>query len=360
MATLNIQHIDKIYDNNVQAVFDFNLDVKDGELIVLVGPSGCGKSTTLRMVAGLEDISAGKLLLDGRDITATPAKDRDMAMVFQSYALYGHMTIYENMAFSLTLRKENPNVIHKKVLAAAEILDLTSQLNKKPAQLSGGQRQRVAMGRSIVRNPKVFLFDEPLSNLDAKLRGATRREILLLHKRLNATMLYVTHDQTEALTLADRIVCMSMGHVQQVGTPLELYDSPANIFVASFIGLPPMNFFDVRVDGAELVGEGFKAGLDAKEQKMLAPYQGKVITLGVRPENIILGNDVPVTVSSNENLGMNTLVHGHIGDSRTAGIKISAKLKGWSNYKFGDKVSFSFTRKHFFDKETTNAIREDV
>ena len=360
MATLNIQHIDKIYDNNVQAVFDFNLDVKDGELIVLVGPSGCGKSTTLRMVAGLEDISAGKLLLDGKDITATPAKDRDMAMVFQNYALYGHMTIYENMAFSLTLRKENPNVIHKKVLAAAEILGLTSQLNKKPAQLSGGQRQRVAMGRSIVRNPKVFLFDEPLSNLDAKLRGATRREILLLHKRLNATMLYVTHDQTEALTLADRIVCMSMGHVQQVGTPLELYDSPANIFVASFIGLPPMNFFDVRVDGAELVGEGFKTGLDEREQKLLAPYNGKTITLGARPENITLGNEVPVTVSSNENLGMNTLVHGHIGDSRTASLKISAKLKGWSDYKIGDKVSFSFKRKHFFDKETTNAIREEV
>jgi len=247
MAQLNLQHIEKVYDNKVKAVHDFNLDVKDGELIVLVGPSGCGKSTTLRMVAGLEDITSGTLLLDGKDITATPAKDRDMAMVFQNYALYGHMTVYENMAFSLTLRKENPNVIHKKVLAAAEILDLTSQLNKKPAQLSGGQRQRLAMGRAIVRNPKVFLFDEPLSNLDAKLRGATRREILLLHKRLKATMLYVTHDQIEALTLADRIVCMSMGHVQQVGTPLELYSSPANLFVASFIGLPPMNFLDVRV-----------------------------------------------------------------------------------------------------------------
>ena len=240
MAELSLHHIDKIYDNNVQAVFDFNIDIKDGELIVLVGPSGCGKSTTLRMVAGLEDISNGQLLLDGRDITRVPAKDRDMAMVFQNYALYGHMTIYENMAFSLVLRKEDPNVIHKKVLAAADILGLTTQLNKKPSQLSGGQRQRVAMGRSIVRNPKVFLFDEPLSNLDAKLRGATRREILLLHKRLNATMMYVTHDQTEALTLADRIVCMSMGHVQQIGTPLELYDSPNNTFVAGFIGLPPM------------------------------------------------------------------------------------------------------------------------
>ena len=354
MAELKIQHIDKIYDNNVQAVFDFNLDVNDGELIVLVGPSGCGKSTTLRMVAGLEDISAGKLILDGKDITATPAKDRDMAMVFQSYALYGHMTIYENMAFSLTLRKENPNVIHKKVLAAAEILGLTSQLNKKPAQLSGGQRQRVAMGRSIVRNPKVFLFDEPLSNLDAKLRGATRREILLLHKRLQATMMYVTHDQTEALTLADRIVCMSMGHVQQVGTPLELYDSPANIFVASFIGLPPMNFFDVRVDQGSLVGKGFKVGLTDEERAVLLPYNGKEITLGVRPEDIVLGEDVPVDITTNENLGMNTLVHGYVAGSK---VRISAKLKGWANYKNGDGESFTFTRKHFFDKETTNAIR---
>ena len=354
MAELKLQHIAKIYDNNVQAVFDFNLDVKDGELIVLVGPSGCGKSTTLRMVAGLEDISAGKLILDGKDITATPAKDRDMAMVFQSYALYGHMTIYENMAFSLTLRKENPNVIHKKVLAAAEILGLTSQLNKKPAQLSGGQRQRVAMGRSIVRNPKVFLFDEPLSNLDAKLRGATRREILLLHKRLQATMMYVTHDQTEALTLADRIVCMSMGHVQQVGTPLELYDSPDNIFVASFIGLPPMNFFDVRVDGAQLVGQGFKVGLTAEEQSILRAYNGKEITLGVRPENIVLGEDVPVDVTSNENLGMNTLVHGHVAGTK---VRISAKLKGWADYKSGDGARFAFNRKHFFDKDTTNAIR---
>ena len=356
MAELSLQHIDKIYDNNVQAVFDFNLDVKDGEFIVLVGPSGCGKSTTLRMIAGLEDISAGKLILDGRDITSTPAKDRDMAMVFQSYALYGHMTIYENMAFSLTLRKENPNVIHKKVLAAAEILGLTEQLNKKPSQLSGGQRQRVAMGRSIVRNPKLFLFDEPLSNLDAKLRGATRREILLLHKRLGATMLYVTHDQTEALTLADRIVCMSMGHVQQIGTPLELYDTPANLFVASFIGLPPMNFFDVKVENGSLIGDKFRTKLTAEEAATLRAYEGRTITLGVRPENIVEGGDVPITVFSNENLGMNTLVHGHLGGSKAASDKITAKLRGWCNYKEGDVVKVSFTRKHFFDKETTNAI----
>ena len=356
MAELSLQHIDKIYDNNVQAVFDFNMDVKDGELIVLVGPSGCGKSTTLRMVAGLEDISNGKLFLDGRYITQTPAKDRDMAMVFQNYALYGHMTIYENMAFSLTLRKENPNVIHKKVLAAAEILGLTSQLNKKPAQLSGGQRQRVAMGRSIVRNPKVFLFDEPLSNLDAKLRGATRREILLLHKRLGATMLYVTHDQTEALTLADRIVCMSMGHVQQIGTPLELYDSPANLFVAGFIGLPPMNFYDVKFENGSLHGKGFDVELTDAEKDTLSAYNGKEITLGVRPEDIAEGGSLPVKVFSNENLGMNTLVHGHMGDNN----RISAKLRGWTNYKNGDIVNVTFKRKHFFDKDTTNAIRKEA
>ena len=351
MAQLRLEHVDKIYDNKVQAVFDFNLDVKDGELIVLVGPSGCGKSTTLRMIAGLEDISQGRLYLDGKDITQTPAKDRDMAMVFQNYALYGHMTVYENMAFSLTMRKEDPNVIHKKVLAAAEILDLTSQLNKKPSQLSGGQRQRVAMGRSIVRNPKVFLFDEPLSNLDAKLRGATRREILLLHQRLKATMLYITHDQTEAPTLADRIVCMSMGHVQQVGTPLELYDSPANLFVASFIGLPPMNFFETTVAGDRLQGKGFQVPLTAQERSGLSSYQGKEIVLGVRPENITEGGSLPIKVFSNENLGMNTLVHGHLG-----GERITAKLRGWKNYKENDVVEVSFDRKHFFDKETTNAI----
>ena len=350
MAQMSLQHLDKIYDNNVQAVFDFNMDVKDGELIVLVGPSGCGKSTTLRMVAGLEDISRGKLLLDGRDITQTPAKDRDMAMVFQNYALYGHMTVYENMAFSLTLRKEDVNVIHKKVLAAAEILGLTSQLNKKPAQLSGGQRQRV----SIVRSPKVFLFDEPLSNLDAKLRGATRREILLLHKRLKATMLYVTHDQTEALTLADRIVCMSMGHVQQIGTPLELYDSPNNIFVAGFIGLPPMNFYDVTFEDGVLKGKGFTVELSPEEKDTLSDYVGREITLGVRPEDVSEGGTLPVKVFSNENLGMNTLVHGTLG----GGSRITAKLRGWADYKDGDTVLVQLGRKHFFDEETTNAIRK--
>ncbi len=357
MANISLQHLDKIYDNKVQAVFDFNLEVKDGEFIVLVGPSGCGKSTTLRMVAGLEDISAGRLLLDGKDITAAPAKDRDMAMVFQNYALYGHMTVYENMAFSLTLRKEDPNVIHKKVLAAAEILGLTDQLNKKPKQLSGGQRQRVAMGRAIVRNPKVFLFDEPLSNLDAKLRGATRREILLLHKRMHATMLYVTHDQTEALTLADRIVCMSMGRVQQVGTPLELYDTPANLFVASFIGLPPMNFFNVKIENGKAANQYFSVALTEKEQELLAGYEGKEVTLGVRPEDVDEGGDISVCVYSNENLGMNTLVHGRLNNAHAADAAITCKLRGWCDYKAGDTVKVQFVKRHFFDRETTNAIR---
>ncbi len=359
MAELSLQHLEKVYDNDVQAVFDFNLDVKDGELIVLVGPSGCGKSTTLRMVAGLEDITRGKMILDGKDVTDAPAKDRDIAMVFQNYALYGHMTIYENMAFSLTMRKEDPNVIHKKVLAAAEVLGLMEQLNKKPAQLSGGQRQRVAMGRSIVRNPKLFLFDEPLSNLDAKLRSATRREILLLHKRLNATMLYVTHDQTEALTLADRIVCMSMGHVQQIGTPLELYDEPANLFVASFIGLPPMNFIDVKVENGKLVNDFMSLEMNAAEKKALAAYEGKTIVLGVRPENTTVGGDFQLKVTNNENLGMNTLVHGHLG-ADGKGTKITCKLAGWCNYKAGDVASISITRRHYFDKETTNAIRMEA
>lgn len=352
MSNLKLQHLEKIYDNKVQAVYDFNLDVKDGELIVLVGPSGCGKSTTLRMVAGLEDISSGSLIIDGRDVTSMPPKDRDIAMVFQNYALYGHMTIYENMAFSLMLRKENKNEIHQKVLAAAEILGLTDQLNKKPNQLSGGQRQRVAMGRAIVRTPKIFLFDEPLSNLDAKLRGSTRREILLLHKRLKATMLYVTHDQTEALTLADRIVCMSMGHVQQIGTPLELYDNPANLFVAGFIGLPPMNFFDITVKEGVAVCEDFRFALSPEEKKALARYEGSTVTLGVRPEDIVEGGGIGFTVFSNQNLGQATLVNGTMKKH-----KITCKFRGWTDYKAGDEVKVSFNKKHFFDKKTTESIR---
>lgn len=347
MPEVNIRHLDKIYDGGVQAVWDFNLDIQDGEFIVLVGPSGCGKSTTLRMVAGLEDITKGELVIDGKDCTRLPPKDRDIAMVFQNYALYGHMTIYENMAFSLTLRKEDKLIIHRKVMAAAEILDLKSQLNKKPKQLSGGQRQRVAIGRAIVRNPKLFLFDEPLSNLDAKLRGSMRRELMLLHKRLNATIMYVTHDQTEALTLADRIVCMSMGHIQQIGKPIDLYDRPANTFVATFIGLPPMNMFDGTIENGNFNCAQFSYKLTEEQKAKLADYEGKEVVFGVRPENMTEDGDVKFVVTNNENLGMNTLVHGKIGDK-----VVVCKFAKWCNYKYGDEilVGAQQDKVHFFEK----------
>ncbi len=358
MASLSLKNVNKIYDNNVQAVFDFNLDVEHGEFIVLVGPSGCGKSTTLRMIAGLEDITSGQLIIDGKDVTSMPPKDRDIAMVFQNYALYGHMTVYQNMAFSLVLRKENSDLIHKKVMAAAEILGLTEQLNKKPRQLSGGQRQRVAIGRSIVRNPKVFLFDEPLSNLDAKLRNSMRRELMLLHRKLDATMIYVTHDQTEAITLADRIVCMSMGYVQQIGTPIELYDNPANTFVAGFIGLPPMNMFNVDITNNGIESEYFNIPFDSedltKEQiNVLKEYIGKKIILGVRPEDIHDSGSIDFPISLNENLGQNTLVHGHLAKKH-----VICKIKRWTNYVPGDtiKIGFNKGKIYFFDIETTNRV----
>ena len=356
MANLSLKNLNKIYDNGVQAVFDFNLDIKDGEFIVLVGPSGCGKTTTLRMVAGLEDITSGTLTIDDKNVTNEAPKNRDIAMVFQNYALYGHMTVYENMAFSLTLRREDEDVIHKKVMAAAEILGLTHQLAKKPKQLSGGQMQRVALGRTIVREPKVFLFDEPLSNLDAKLRGSTRRELKLLHNKLGATIVYVTHDQIEALTLADKIVCMSMGYVQQVGTPTELYDTPANIFVASFIGLPPMNFLDVLVKNENtLIFESTEIPISLEDSKLLKDYVGKEIVLGVRPEDIELTNNgIPVKVNINENLGYYTLVHGMLGSK-----KVTAKIKSWCNYKQDDiiNVALGKNKAHFFDKDTTMSLK---
>ncbi|MDO5111028.1 MAG: sn-glycerol-3-phosphate ABC transporter ATP-binding protein UgpC [Clostridia bacterium] len=354
MAELSLQNLNKVYDNGVQAVFDFGLDINDGEFIVLVGPSGCGKSTTLRMIAGLEEITSGKLVIGGRDVTNMAAKDRDIAMVFQNYALYAHMTVYENMGFSLMLRGEDPDETHEKVMAAAEILGLTDQLNKKPKQLSGGQRQRVAVGRAIVRNPKVFLFDEPLSNLDAKLRGSMRRELKLLHQRLKTTIIYVTHDQIEALTLADRIVVMDAGHVQQIGRPIELYDHPANLFVASFIGLPPMNRIPMRVlkDGTLRNGEVRYAPTDA-QRALLAPYSGKLVVMGVRPEDMTLGGSMQLIVRLNENLGQHTLVHGNIGKKR-----VVCKFMDWCEYRPGDVINVGIRSEkvHFFDPDTTNAI----
>ena len=356
MANLKLDHLRKVYDNKVCAVEDFDLDIKDGEFIVLVGPSGCGKSTTLRMIAGLEEISDGHLLLDYKEITNIASKDRDMAMVFQNYALYAHMTIYQNMAFSLMLRKEDEEVIHEKVMKAADILNLKNQLNKKPKQLSGGQRQRVAVGRAIVRDPKVFLFDEPLSNLDAKLRITMRREIKLLHQKLNATMIYVTHDQIEALTLADRIVVMSMGKVQQIGTPLEIYSNPANKFVASFIGNPPMNFIEGEIskDGKKFVSTDFTFELDEKRIKLLKNYVGKEVILGVRPEHINNFGDIKFTAEIIENLGQATLLHGNIGKQ-----EVIFKLPGWIEKNGENEFYISFNQELicFFDKETEDRIR---
>ena len=247
MASISCRHIYKIYPGNVTAVKDFNLEIADKEFIVFVGPSGCDKSTTLRMIAGLEEISKGEMYIGDRLINDVPPKDRDIAMVFQNYALYPHMTVYENMAFSLKLKKVPKDEIDKKVRQAAEILDITQYLDRKPKALSGGQRQRVAIGRAIVRDPAVFLMDEPLSNLDAKLRNQMRAEIIKLRQRINTTFIYVTHDQTEAMTLGDRIVIMKDGFIQQIGTPQEVFDHPANLFVAGFIGTPQMNFFDAKL-----------------------------------------------------------------------------------------------------------------
>ena len=354
MATLQLQHLKKIYDGGVLAVEDFNLDIKDGEFIVLVGPSGCGKSTTLRMVAGLEDISEGNLFIGDVNATNKPPKDRDIAMVFQNYALYSNMTVYENMAFSLALKKEDPEIIHAKVMKAAEILNLEKQLNKKPKELSGGQRQRVSMGRAIVRNPKVFLFDEPLSNLDAKLRTSMRKEIKLLHQNLNATMIYVTHDQTEALTLADRIVVMSMGRVEQIGTPYQIYNDPETAFVASFIGNPTMDFFKGTFDGTKFNGNNFSLNLSEENKSILKDYKDKEVLLAIRPENFMLGSDVKFEVDVVEHLGQNSLVYGYLNGNRC-----SIKIQGWSRLEQKQTIDLSFKQEKicFFDLETGKRIR---
>lgn len=355
MSNLNINGLNKIYNGCVHAVHDFTCDINDGEFIVLVGPSGCGKTTTLRMIAGLEDITSGTLIIDDKDVTKVAPKDRDIAMVFQNYALYPQMTVYHNMAFSLMLRKVNADIIHEKVINAAKLLGLVNQLNKKPKNLSGGQRQRVAVGRAIVRNPKVFLFDEPLSNLDAKLRGKMRHELKLLHQTIGTTMIYVTHDQVEALTLADRIVVMNEGYVQQIGTPLDLYDNPVNLFVAGFIGLPAMNFIEATVTSqGTLKNEMFEIKLSYDDITLLKDYTKQEIILGIRPEHAVLGTEINFKVNVNENLGQHTVVHGFIGEKRA-----TFKLLGWHSFKQFDKIKINFiTEKiHYFDKNTTRAIK---
>lgn len=365
MAEVTLKNVCKVYDGNVLAVDKANIEVKDREFVVLVGPSGCGKSTTLRMIAGLEDISEGELYIDGKLVNDVPPKDRDIAMVFQNYALYPHMTVYENMAFGLKIRKFPKEEIDQRVKEAAKILDIEELLDRKPKALSGGQRQRVAVGRAIVRKPKVFLFDEPLSNLDAKLRVQMRAEISGLHNKLKATMIYVTHDQVEALTMADKIVVMKLGIIQQIGAPLELYNEPRNKFVAGFIGSPPMNFMEVSLEksGDNIVAnEGtFSINLPAKDFKALKPYIGKSVTLGVRPEDVTY-SDKPVegvtidgTVTVVEPLGSETHLFISTGKNQFVG-KIDPSVK----IAVDEKASLvpNLAKLKFFDLETELAIRE--
>ncbi len=349
----------QITDEGVVAVQEFSLDIADREFIVLVGPSGCGKSTTLRMVAGLEEISGGELYINGKLMNDVAPKDRDIAMVFQNYALYPHMTVYDNIAFSLKLRKENKDVIDKKVREAAEILDITQYLDRKPKALSGGQRQRVAIGRAIVRDPAVLLMDEPLSNLDAKLRNQMRAEIIKLRERINTTFIYVTHDQTEAMTLGDRIVIMRDGYIQQIGTPQEVFDHPRNLFVAGFIGTPQMNFFDAQLvkDGGKYAVEvgGIKVVLDEEKQARLAAKNvaPQAVTLGVRPDHTDLGETgIPATVDVSEMMGSS--VHLHVTAEGKDVIIIVPTIDMKGHYSIGDKVHFTFGGNvaHVFSKET--------
>ncbi|HIR85895.1 MAG TPA: sn-glycerol-3-phosphate ABC transporter ATP-binding protein UgpC [Candidatus Limivicinus faecipullorum] len=349
----------QITEQGVVAVQEFNLEIADKEFIVLVGPSGCGKSTTLRMVAGLEEISEGELYIDGKLMNDVAPKDRDIAMVFQNYALYPHMTVYENMAFSLKLRKERKDVIDQKVREAAEILDITQYLDRKPKALSGGQRQRVAIGRAIVRDPAVFLMDEPLSNLDAKLRNQMRAEIIKLRERINTTFIYVTHDQTEAMTLGDRIVIMRDGYIQQIGTPQEVFNNPRNLFVAGFIGTPQMNFFDAKLlkeNGkyyVQLANVKVELSPDKQERLLAKDVQPQDVTLGVRPEhtNLVEGG-VPAKVDVSEMMGSS--VHLHLSAEGRDVIIIVPTIDMKGSYNIGDTVSFSFSGNvaHVFSKET--------
>ena len=368
MASLSLQHINKKYPNGFEAVKDFKLEIEDKEFIIFVGPSGCGKSTTLRMIAGLEEISSGTLKIGDRVVNDVEPKDRDIAMVFQNYALYPHMTVYDNMAFGLKLRKVPKDQIDKMVKDAAKILDLDKLLDRKPKALSGGQRQRVAMGRAIVRDPKVFLMDEPLSNLDAKLRVQMRIEISKLHQRLGATIIYVTHDQTEAMTLGTRIVVMKDGVVQQVDTPQNLYNNPGNLFVAGFIGSPQMNFMDAKVEvkgqDVNLIVGSFRIKLPAAKAKKLIDggYAGKTVVMGIRPENVHDSADfiksspdtvVESTIRVYELLGAEVFLYFDV-----EGFPMTARVDPRTTARTGDKVKFALDAEkiHVFDKETEVTI----
>ncbi len=366
MASLSLSHINKTYPNGFEAVKDFNLEIKDKEFIIFVGPSGCGKSTTLRMIAGLEEITSGELKIGDRVVNDVEPKDRDIAMVFQSYALYPHMTVYDNMAFSLKLRKVPKAEIDKMVREAAKILDLEKLLDRKPKALSGGQRQRVAMGRAIVREPKVFLMDEPLSNLDAKLRVQMRTEISKLHQRLGATIIYVTHDQTEAMTLGTRIVVMKDGVVQQVDTPQNLYNAPGNLFVAGFIGSPQMNMVDavVEVKGSDVF---LKVGptsikLPAAKAEKVKAYNGKTVIMGIRPEDMSDDAD-KVAAAGASALNAKIEVYELLGAEvflyfTVEGANFTARVNPRTTTRTGDTVKFALDldKIHVFDKETELTI----
>ncbi|MBN1500903.1 MAG: sn-glycerol-3-phosphate ABC transporter ATP-binding protein UgpC [Spirochaetes bacterium] len=354
MAKVILKDINKIYPNGFQAVYDTSIEIEDREFVILVGPSGCGKSTTLRMVAGLEEISSGDLIIGDKKVNDVHPKDRDIAMVFQNYALYPHMSVYDNMAFGLKMRKTPKDEIDRRVKEAASILHIESLLDRKPKQLSGGQRQRVALGRAIVRKPKVFLFDEPLSNLDAKLRVTMRAEISRLHSQLQATMIYVTHDQIEAMTMADRIVVMKDGYIQQIDSPMHLYNNPANIFVAGFIGSPPMNFHEVTIDGNKAHAEGIDVPFNAAQKAKLAEYNGKNVIIGIRPEDIKntaagKSNHLQAVVEVVEPLGAEIQLHVKLD----SGNRMIVKAEPIYTYQVGQKVTFGIDidKVHFFEKD---------
>ena len=365
MATVRLVNINKVYDGGVHAVHDFSIDIKDKEFIVFVGPSGCGKSTTLRMIAGLEEISYGELYIDDKLVNSAAPKDRDIAMVFQSYALYPQMTVYNNMAYALKLRKIPRDEIDRRVKEAAEILKLTDYLDRKPRALSGGQRQRVALGRSIVRRPKVFLMDEPLSNLDAKLRVAMRSEIVRIHNEVGATTIYVTHDQIEAMTMASRIVVMRDGYIQQIGEPNEVYQHPVNMFVAGFIGTPAMNFIRGTLkDGQFLIdGSEQKIMLTDSQKELLRNYEGKRLVYGIRPENLIYEGSSKFEQHKKcsfrvkrglvEKLGDIVNVHAKVGKNEII-VKISSKYHAEEKEDFLVAVEEGDAR--FFNESTTMAI----
>jgi len=367
MASISLRHINKIFPGNVAAVKDFNLEIADKEFVVFVGPSGCGKSTTLRMIAGLEDITSGELLIGDRIVNDVPPKDRDIAMVFQSYALYPHMSVYKNMAFALDLRKMPKDEIDQRVRDAATVLGIDHLLDRRPKALSGGQRQRVALGRAMVRNPAVFLLDEPLSNLDAKLRTSMRTELIKLHKQLGTTFVYVTHDQTEAMTMGDRIVVMSNALVQQVDTPQNLYDNPCNMFVAAFIGSPQMNFLDATLESDE---KGFYLTVngdilripDDKPAEALSQYKGRAVKLGIRPEDIYddehslsenAGSVISVSVDVSELMGSEVYLYLKYGTT-----VLTARVAPTTKARTGDSIKAAFDMKkiHLFDAETEEVI----